>query len=131
MIIVDGYNVIYKWKYIRKFVYNMELARSKLINILSNYQGYTGEEVRIVFDSSIRESAQVEEIPQNVKVIYAPSDKGADIFIEQMVNLNENPNEITVVTGDTLERTSVINSGGNTITPERFEEEVRKVCGYV
>jgi predicted RNA-binding protein with PIN domain len=130
MIIVDGYNVIYKWKSLSRFVYNIELARTRLVNILSNYQGYTGEEIVIVFDSSIRESAQYEDIPQNIKVIYAPSNQGADIFIEQMVNSSTNPSDITVVTGDVLERTSVIKSGAKTKTPERFEEEVKKVCGF-
>lgn len=130
MIIVDGYNVIYKWKSLSVFLYNIELARARLINVLSNYQGYIGEEIVIVFDSSIRESAQYEDMPQNIKVIYAPSNQGADIFIEKMVNSNAAPEDITVVTGDLLERRAVSGSGAKTESPERFEKEVIKVCRY-
>lgn len=130
MIIVDGYNVIYKWKTLGKFVYNIELARSRLINMLSNYQGYIGDEVVIVFDSSIRDVPEFENIPQNIQVIYAPSNQGADIFIEQMVSSHKTPEDITVITGDMLERTSVTKSGAKTKAPERFEEEVKKVCGF-
>lgn len=129
MIIVDGYNVIYKWKSISKFVYNIDLARSRLVNILANYQGYIEEEVVIVFDSSIRKSAENSpDTPQNIKVIYAPNSQGADIFIEKMVSSHSKPESITVVTGDVLERTAVTGSGANSISPEKFEEEVVKIC---
>lgn len=128
MIIVDGYNVIYKWRSLSRFLYNIELARVRLINVLSNYQGYIGEEVVVVFDSSIRGIAQYEDVPQNIKVIYAPSNQGADVFIEQMVNSNAVPEDVTVVTGDVLERTAVTASGAKTKAPERFEEEVINVC---
>lgn len=130
MIIVDGYNVIYKWKTLHKFLYDIELARSRLINILSNYHGYTGEEIVIVFDSSIRDVPESKDIREDVRVIYAPSSQGADIFIEQMVSSYKNPQDITVVTGDILERVGVAKNGANTKTPERFEEEVIKVCGF-
>lgn len=126
MIIVDGYNVIYKWKSLGKYVYNMELARARLIDMLANYQGYTGEEIVIVFDSSIRQTAQIDVAPLNIRIIYAPNNQGADIFIENMVSSYKKPEDITVVTGDMLERSAVNKNGAMTKSPERFEEEVQR-----
>lgn len=127
MIIVDGYNVVYKWKCLRRFKDDIDLALSKLINVLANYQGYTGEEIIIVLDSSAEREVRYSDItPQNITVIYAPNDMGADIYIERIVGLNKNPRNITVVTGDSLQRTAVIGKGAHTISPEKFEEQVRQ-----
>lgn len=131
MIIVDGYNVIYKWKSLSNYISNMEIARTKLVNILANYQGYIEEEVVVVFDSAIREAPQrAEDTPQNIQVIYAPSSQGADIFIEHMVYTYTDPKDITVITADSLERMGVIKNGAKTVAPERFEKDVFEICGY-
>lgn len=128
MIIVDGYNVIYKWKSLAKYVYNIELARARLIDILTNYKGYTGERVVVVFDSSIRDTAESDSMPHDIEVIYAPSNQGADIFIENIVSSYTGTEDVIVVTGDVLERTAVTKSGAITRAPERFEEEVKRIC---
>jgi len=130
-IIVDGYNVIYKWKSLDKFVYNMELARNRLMNILANYQGYVDQEVIVVFDgSSINGNRESFNGPENIRVFYASGAQGADIFISQMVYKHANCQEVMVVTGDSLERMSVAGMGARTMSPERFEQEVDKVCGH-
>lgn len=124
---MDGYNVIFKWKLLSKFIYNMDLARSKLINILANYQGYIGEDLAVVFDSASKTNiGGLEDVAPNIRVVYAPSEQGADLFIEKMVSTSKKPEDITVVTGDLLERTAVGSFGAYTITPERFEKEVIK-----
>jgi len=128
MIIVDGYNVIYKWGSLRNLVYNMDLARERLINVLANYQGYAGGDLVIVFDSKrLDDLPQLENEPPNIKIIYAPSGEGADLYIEKMVYASKNPTGITVVTGDLQERISAAGNGAQTLSPERFEREVDKV----
>lgn len=128
MIIVDGYNAIYKWKSLKKFIDNMDLACSRLINILANYQGYVDEELVIVLDSCLNEAVSRSEVtPQNIQVIYAPARQGADLFIERMVCSSSNPQNITVVTADVMEKMSVIRNGANTISPGKFEKQVMDV----
>lgn len=128
MIIIDGYNAIYKWESLNEFLYNIDLARERFINILANYQGYTGEEIVIVFDSSRSpDVSQSEKIGENLKIVYAAANQGADFFIERMTAVSKNPGQITVVTGDSLERMSVVRSGACVIRPEQFETEVMKI----
>lgn len=128
MIIIDGYNVIHKWKSLIKFKGNMNLARSRLIEIMANYQGYIGEEVLIVFDSSLNNKPYSGIVPDNIKVEYAPSGQTADTFIERYVYAHSMPNQITVVTGDRLFRMTVTHKNVCLLTPEQFEEEVSNVC---
>lgn len=128
MIIVDGYNVIYKWKTLVKFKNNMKLARERLIETMANYQGYIGEEIIIVFDSALKDKPYSGATPSNIQVVFAPQGTSADTFIERFVYSHSIPSTITVVTGDKLFRMTVSHKDVYTMIPERFEEEVNKVC---
>ena len=46
--LVDGYNVIYAWKLDTT---NLEDARHKLLHILDDYAGFSGEDITVVFDA--------------------------------------------------------------------------------
>jgi predicted RNA-binding protein with PIN domain len=128
MILIDGYNVIYKWMCLAKYLCNIDLARDRFIDLIANYQGYTGEEIIIVFDSSrLSDAVQSEVVGKGLQIFYAPASQGADLFIEKRVAESKNAQDITVVTGDSMERMSVIRSGGSSIRPEQFEKEVMKV----
>ena len=49
---VDGYNVIFAWEELKSLAKtSMDAARTALIEILSNYQGYRRCKVIIVFDA--------------------------------------------------------------------------------
>lgn len=128
MIIVDGYNVIHKWKSLAKFKKDMELARSRLIEVLANYQGYIGEEIIVVFDSSLKDKPHPGAIPPNIRVVFAPQGQSADTFIERFVYSHNDPARITVVTGDSLFRMTVSHRDVNIMIPEKFEGEVNETC---
>jgi len=128
MIVIDGYNVIYKWKCLGKFLSDIDLAREKFINILANYQGYTEEEIIIVFDSSrFADIVQREATGRNLKIVYAPANQGADLFIEKMVATSSKPYQMTVVSDDSFERMSVFSNGASIMRAGQFEKEVMKV----
>jgi predicted RNA-binding protein with PIN domain len=128
MIIIDGYNVIYKWECLSKLLNDIDLARERFINILANYQGYTDEEIVIVFDSSrFVDIIQKEEVGKNLKIVYAPANQGADLFIERLVASNVNPRSITVISDDSFERMAVFRNGASVMRSEQFEKEVIKV----
>ena len=128
MIIVDGYNVIYKWRTLVKLKDNMRLARERLIDVMANYQGYIDEEIMVVFDSSLKNKPYAGSLPSNIQVVFAPQGQSADTFIERFVYAHSIPSTITVVTGDRLFRMTVSHKDVYTMIPERFEEEVNKVC---
>ena len=51
-LLVDGYNVIFAWDDLKALAaVNIDSARDKLIDIMSNYQGYVGCELILVFDA--------------------------------------------------------------------------------
>ena len=50
-LIVDGYNIIHAWPELEDLTnVSLESARIKLMDILCNYQGVSGETVILVFD---------------------------------------------------------------------------------
>ena len=51
-LLVDGYNIIFGWEELNKLAReNLELARTRLINILCNYQGFRRCNLILVFDA--------------------------------------------------------------------------------
>ena len=51
-LLVDGYNIIFAWEDLRELAEkNIDGARTRLMDILSNYQGYKKCRVILVFDA--------------------------------------------------------------------------------
>ena len=51
-VLVDGYNIIFAWDELKELAKdNIDGARDKLLDIMSNYQGYKGCTVIVVFDA--------------------------------------------------------------------------------
>ena len=52
-LLVDGYNVIFAWGDLKELAkVNIEAARNRLMDVLSNYQGFKKCRVILVFDVS-------------------------------------------------------------------------------
>ena len=52
-LLVDGYNLLFSWEELNALSkVNLDAARTKLMDILCNYQGYKETEVILVFDAS-------------------------------------------------------------------------------
>ena len=50
-LLVDGYNIIHAWDELKELCeISLESARQRLIDILSNYQGFKSITVIVVFD---------------------------------------------------------------------------------
>ena len=69
---VDGYNVINAWENLRELSdISLEVAREELIDIMSEYQHYSGIKVIIVFDAHmVKGSSGKKEIIKGVEVVY-------------------------------------------------------------
>ena len=50
LLLVDGYNVIGAWNVPREEHLTIQEARERLIHLIADYAGYSGEEVIVVFD---------------------------------------------------------------------------------
>ena len=51
-LLVDGYNIIYAWDDLKELLdTNVDAARGKLLDEMSNYQGMKGMELIVVFDA--------------------------------------------------------------------------------
>ena len=71
-LIVDGYNIVHAWDELKCLVNdNLEGARMKLLDVLSNYQGFVKCEVIVVFDAYLVKGNLGEMFDyQNIHVVY-------------------------------------------------------------
>jgi len=124
LVIIDGYNVIYNWPELKALSdEKMELAREKLIDKLSSYAAYTGNEVKLVFDGHLvkRGKGSRQKIG-GIEVIFTQSGITADQAIEKMIQKTDK--ETYVVTGDEVEQWVIFGRGAWRVTPREFSKEL-------
>ena len=128
-LIVDGYNVIHAWDFLRETAAgNLELAREQLMDILSNYVSYTKNEVTLVFDAyRVRGNAGSEHMRDGYKVVYTAENETGDAYIERLMHLLGPNYTVRVVTADRLVQFSAVHSGILRMTVKEFEEEIAKI----
>jgi len=83
--LVDGYNIIYAWPELKKLAdENLDGARMKLLDMLSNYQWIRRCHVIVVFDAYRVEGHKEEIIDYyNIHVVYTREAQTADQYIEK------------------------------------------------
>lgn len=125
--VVDGYNIINAWSDIfdlRKEP--LEDYRDKLLDMLSNYQGYKNVEVIVVFDAHLVKGGQEkQEDYDKIKVVYTKENETADNFIERFVYRMAREHRIRVATSDYLEQRIILSSGGIRMSPRELKEEIK------
>lgn len=112
-LLVDGYNIIHAWPELKELAEdNMEGARMKLIDALSNYQGIRKCQIIVVFDA-YRVQGHREEIIDynNVHLVYTKEAQTADQYIEKFAHDNNKKYSITVATSDGLQQVIVRGQG--------------------
>lgn len=127
-LLVDGYNVIYSWPELKELVeHNMEAARMKLIDILSNYQGSKKCNIIVVFDA-YRVQGRVEEIitHNNIHLVYTKEAQTADEYIEKFAAKNKQKYIIKVVTSDGLQQLIVRGQGSLLLSASELKLEIEK-----
>ncbi len=129
LLIIDGYNVIFAWESLKEIAeYSLEKARDALMEILSNYVGYTKTELVLVFDAYLVKDGMGSQFTKDgYTVVYTKEDQTADSYIEKrMSELGPNYN-IRLVTADRLLQYSAVHSGISRMTPKEFEDEIIRV----
>ena len=125
-IIVDGYNVIHAWDDLKELAEdNLDLARKRLMDILSNYRGFTGAELVLVFDAyKIHGNPGSKFDYHHIHVVYTADGETADAYIEKLSHdIGKNYN-VRVITSDNLIRVSAMRSGVLRTSASEFENEV-------
>ncbi|MCR4956164.1 MAG: TetM/TetW/TetO/TetS family tetracycline resistance ribosomal protection protein [Lachnospiraceae bacterium] len=128
-LLVDGYNVIFAWKELKELAdQNIEGARNKLMEILCNYQGYTGQNVILVYDAYKTKGHDTEvSTYRNISVVYTKEAETADQYIERCAHDLSDKHEVTVATSDGLEQVIIAGAGAILISARELEKEMERL----
>ncbi len=127
LLMVDGFNVIHAWEDLRDLLADrMDAATDKLIDILSNYAGMSGEEVFVVFDG-YRVKGNKGSIYEKggITVVHTMENQTADAFIERFTHEKKGSYDITVATSDGMIQQIVRGAGANVISSRELEEKIK------
>lgn len=128
-LLVDGYNIIFAWEELQELAKaSIDAARSKLMDILCNYQGFTGDTLILVFDA-YKVKGNMGEVQKyhNIYVVYTKEAETADQYIEKTTHEIGRKYEVTVATSDALEQVIVMGQGAYRISARDFYKEVERV----
>lgn len=128
-LLVDGYNIIFAWEELRELAeINIDGARGKLMDILSNYQGIKKCTVILVFDAYKLEGFQGEvQRYHNIYVVYTKEAETADQYIEKTAHEIGRKYHVTVATSDGTEQVIIRGQGCSLLSAKELREEVEFV----
>ena len=129
-LLVDGYNIIHAWDELRELSeVSFDAGRTRLLEILSNYQGYKNCRVIVVFDAykvAGRVKSEVETW-HNIFVVYTKQAETADQYIAKTVQEIKGRYNVTVATSDQLVQLIILGQGALRISARELWEEVEAV----
>ncbi len=127
-LLVDGYNIIFSWDDLAKTArIDLDAARSQLINILCNYQGFRGCNLILVFDAYKVKSDREIERYGNLSVVYTKEAETADMYIEKTAQKLSADNRVRVATSDGTEQLIILAGGAIRVSAREFRMEVDEV----
>ena len=131
--LVDGYNIIFAWDELKELSEkNLDSARDKLMDILSNYQGYKKCNLILVFDAYKVSGGQGAIFDyHNIHVVYTKEAETADQYIEKVTHELGKKYQITVATSDRLEQMIIFGAGAKRISALGFLNEVQSIEGEI
>ena len=125
-LLVDGCNIIFAWEDLRDLAQaDFHAAQTRLMDILSDYQGIKGCILILVFDA-YRVEGHPEETFQyhNIHVVYTREAETADQYIERTVHKIGRKHNVTVATSDGLEQIIIMGQGAARISARGFKDEI-------
>ena len=127
-LLVDGYNIIFAWEELRELArVNIDSARDRLMDILSDYQGYLGNTLILVFDAyKVRGGQGSVQKYHNIYVVYTKEAETADQYIEKTVHEIGRKHHVTVATSDALEQMIIWGEGASRLSAQGLLESVRE-----
>lgn len=125
-LLVDGYNIIFAWEELSELAkLNLDSARGKLMDILSNYQGYRKMTLILVFDAYKVKGSPGSIFPyHNIYVVYTKEAETADQYIEKVTHEIARKHKVSVATSDGLEQLIIMGQGAKRISARELKEEI-------
>ena len=127
--LVDGYNIIFAWQELKELAkHNIDSARDRLLDIMSNYQGIRGCHLIVVFDAYRVQNHRTEVVDyHNIHVVFTKEAETADQYIEKFAHQHGRQYRVTVATSDGLEQIIIRGQGCALISAKELLEEIRRV----
>ena len=127
-LLVDGYNIIFAWPELKQLAEtNLDSARLKLQDILSNYQGFRKCRVILVFDGYKVKGNPGEVIQyHNIHVIFTKEAETADQYIEKVTQEIGRTHHVRVATSDRLEQVIILGKGAVRLSARDLAKEIRE-----
>ena len=125
-LLVDGYNIIFAWEELREMARdNVEGARTKLMDILCNYQGYIEDTIILVYDAyKVKGNPGTVQKYHNIYVVYTKEAETADQYIEKTVHRMGRKYQVTVATSDGLEQVIIWGQGAARMSAQELRREI-------
>lgn len=133
--LIDGYNLLYSWPVLKDIApLDLELARERMVDLLSSYSSYSGAEVIVVFDAyHVKDNPGSKTSYKNITIAYTKEQETADAYIERLSHQIGKNDSVTVVTSDRLIQVSADAAGVSKQSSDSFQkavaasvEEIRK-----
>ena len=128
LLLVDGYNVIGAWDVPRKEHLSIDEARERLVHLIADYAGFSGEDVIVVFDGHYTDrSVRSHSRMHGVEVVFTKHAESADNFIEAQCEAAPKWRQVRVASSDGVEQTVVMGRGAVRISSREFLIEITQV----
>jgi predicted RNA-binding protein with PIN domain len=132
ILLVDGYNVIGTWSYLKKTRDRdgLEAARQELVEALINYSAFQGYETHVVFDAHAQNTPTYHEaLTAHLSVCYTDFGQTADTYIEKFCasfrfNFGHPPKRLIVATSDRAQQLTVVGYGAEWLSSQQLASDV-------
>lgn len=130
ILIIDGYNVINAWEELSKIAEkNLEEARNRLNEIISEFAEYNQVESYIVYDAyNVKISKDRITKIKRLTIVFTKEDQTADAYIEKFLHdyKYKRNTTIRVATNDLTEQNMVLGKGAVRLTARELFLEVQE-----
>lgn len=129
ILLVDGYNIIGAWKELRALKADKLVdARDRLIEMMAEYQAFSGWRVIVVFDAHMVPGIEKKKKQHQVEVIFTRKNETADERIEKLTTtLVSRRDQVHVATSDFTEQWVVFAQGALRKSARELELEMEHV----
>lgn len=126
ILLVDGYNIIGAWKELRALKMDKLVdARDRLIEMMAEYQAFSGWRVIVVFDAHLVPGIENKKKQHEVEVIFTRKNETADERIEKLTSmLATRRDQIHVATSDLTEQWVIFAQGALRKSARELEIEM-------
>lgn len=128
VLLVDGYNMIGGWPELAALSQiGMQEARDRLLDLLSDYQAYSGRRVIAVFDAYRVPGLGRSFVQGKVQVFFTKEKETADECIERLVGeFSNRRRQIYVATSDFIEQHIIFAQGALRISARELHIEIEE-----